>query len=299
MDEAWFGEFSATGRPVPSPGPRYAPVRVDKFVLMSLATFGLYAMVWFYRNWRFVRDDLGESVLPWARTLFAPIFYFSLARRLKVSGAALLALGFLVWNGLWRLPDPWWLVTCLSFVPLLPAVLAINRMNRFAREKPASYGWRKRDGLGVLGVAALGLVWFGAASPPNFVQTADEVRTEDLAYLIVEGILGADEELLFFYSPGLTSIESDGALVSDWGVTAYWTDPVTEELVIGFIAFADIVDVEVNPSSNWFEDTVVRVSDTDGNWLVFVLSAEEGGDQDFLAAIDDRRRQADVKEGSI
>ena len=33
---------------------------------------------------------------------------------------------------LWRLPDPYWLVSYLSFVPLLPVQSAVNRLNSVA-----------------------------------------------------------------------------------------------------------------------------------------------------------------------
>ena len=43
---------------------------------------------------------------------------------------AYLALGILyfVVSILWKLPNPWWLVACLSTLPLVPVQLTINRM---------------------------------------------------------------------------------------------------------------------------------------------------------------------------
>lgn len=299
MDEFHFGPFPTPGVPVRPPSVRYAPVRPDKFMLLSITTLGLYHVVWFYRNWKYVRDEEGESVTPWARTLFSGLFYFSLVDRLKVPGGVVFALLYLLSSALWRLPDPWWLVGLLNGLFLLPAVLKINRMNRHTIARPPSAGWRKRNWAAAFGLAFVVMAFLGSLGPPTFVQTAEEIRAEDFVFLLREGILADGEELLYFYSPGLASIESSGAIASDWGVTSYWIDPVTNELQVGFMPYEEIIEVEVRPSSHWLEDTVVRVYDGDGNWIVFELSAEGGRDREFIDEVNDRRRRAVLQDGAI
>lgn len=272
------------------PTVRYAPVRMDKFLALSLLTFGLYEIVWFYRNWRYTRDIEDADVWPWARALFGPLWYFSLARRLDLGLAPLLGLSYLVVTATWRLPDPWWLISMLSVVFLLPAVSAINRRNGAGAAQAPYYGWRKRSAaVATLGLVMLPLAALGTFGPSTAVVTGAEMTSTDLTYLKASGIVGDDEEVLFFYSAGLTSIQGQGVVATDRGVASYWTDAVSEELMVAFLAYEEIASVEVNQSATWLEDTMVRLSNAQGDWFAFPVSPEGGGDARFLEEIERRR----------
>jgi hypothetical protein len=279
---------------------RYAPVRLGKFCVLSLATFGLYDIVWFYRNWRYVRDSEGSRVWPVARAFFGPLFYYGLLKRLSVPGPVGLAAAYLLLTALWRLPDPYWLFASLSFVALLPALSAINALNGGAAPEIPSYGWRKRS----VAVACVGSVIFafagiGMFGPSTAVVPGADVRTGDLAYLRDSGLLEDNEELLYFYSPGFLSIEGVGVLATDWGVTSYWTDPISEELGAAFLAYGDIEQIETNAGADVWGNTVVRVTGRDGSWFVFVLSSEGGGDAAFVEEIERRRATAPPTRQSV
>lgn len=119
----------------------YFTVGIVKFSLMSLTTFGIYGPYWFYRNWRVIRDrDASQlPISPFWRAFFAPVWTFSMGSRLKEEAKdrnisltlPVIALGviYLVLNVLWRLPDPYSLVSLLAFVPLLPFEFAARRLN--------------------------------------------------------------------------------------------------------------------------------------------------------------------------
>lgn len=272
---------------------RYAPVHLGKFCVLSLVTFGLYDVVWLYRSWRYVRDSQGERIWPVARAFFGPIFYYDLARRLAVAGAGGLAATYIVVTALWRLPDPYWLLASLSFVTLVPAVQAMNRLNGEEVHTLPSYGWRKRSvAIAFVGVSFFGLAGLGTFGPSTAVLAGSEVRAQDLTYLRDAGLLDEGEELLFFYSPGFLSIEGEGVLATDWGITSYWTDPVSEERGAAFLSYADIESVESNPQADVWGTTFVRVTGRDGSWFVFGLSSEGGGDGTFLAEVERRRAAA-------
>lgn len=55
---------------------------VWQFVLLSVCSFGLYHLVWFYRNWHLLKAHRHLRVTPLLRTIFAPIFVFSFYRSL-------------------------------------------------------------------------------------------------------------------------------------------------------------------------------------------------------------------------
>jgi len=118
--------------------PWYFAVATTKFVVMSIVTFGIYDAYWFYRQWQCERTRTGDDISPFWRTFFAPLFAFSLFRRIdrasEETGSGrfahqLYALSYFVLLMSFRLPDPYWLVSMLAFVPLIPVQSAASRVN--------------------------------------------------------------------------------------------------------------------------------------------------------------------------
>ena len=286
------GSFETQERePPPAPDVRFSPVRTDKFVLLSLASLGIYPVVWLYRNWRYVRQAESSTLWPWARALFAPVWYYPLLRRLDVGGKVGLTAAFWIIESTWRLPDPYWWLSTLGFLPLLPAVAAVNRLNEDAPSHP-SFRWRRRSWAALAGgVLFAPLAAIGTLGPSTAVVAGADVTAGELAFLREEGLLEPDEQVLYFYSTGLLSIRGEGVMATDLGVTSYWTDPVTEELSAAYLPYSDIDDIETNPSTHPLEDTVVRITGADGFWFMFYLSAEGGGDQRFLEEVHRRMSQ--------
>jgi len=139
--------YRAVPAVVPAVGELH-PLAIHKPVLMSLATFGVYDVYWLYRNWSRVREKTGRSLSPFWRAIFAPLWAFSLFEEVKDQARPAgvdvpwnpMALGllFFVLSMLWRLPDPWWLVSYVGFVPLLPVQATINDLAARRGVKPDS-----------------------------------------------------------------------------------------------------------------------------------------------------------------
>jgi len=122
----------------------YFSVAIPKFILMSIATIGLYQIYWFWKNWKVVESRESSKKYPLIRAVFAPIFAYSLFQRIKVANPVVLALGYFVIGALWRLPDSWGVLSVFSFVPLIPVQQMINAKAKHgvseeytAREKAA------------------------------------------------------------------------------------------------------------------------------------------------------------------
>jgi hypothetical protein len=280
------------------PDVAFSPVRMEKFVLLNLLTFGLYQLVWLYRSWRYVKRVEGSKILPPARAFFSPLFYYALLRRLDVRAKGAWALAYVLFLIVAALPQPFFLGGVLSFLPLVPAVRAMNRMNGVAAVRFPSYRWRARSA--VVGMVGLFLAPFwiaGAFGPPTWVVPGAEMREADLRYLSATGLLEEGEEVLFFYSGGFLSIEADGVFVSDLGITSYWLDPISENLMVAFLTFEEIVDLEVNYASHFLEDTAVRITGPGDVWFLFTLPPDDGGDRRFVEEVE-RRRMA-VPESTI
>ena len=117
----------------------FAPSTI-KFAVMSLCTFGLYEAYWFYNNWALIKARTNSDVMPFWRAVFSPLWAYSCFRHVKVSAGesrtrALppiewLAAAYFLLQALWRLPNPYWLVSLLSFVPIIPVNVAALEVNR-------------------------------------------------------------------------------------------------------------------------------------------------------------------------
>jgi len=149
---------AATGEPV------FFPVGKVKLAVMSLVTFGLYEIYWFYKNWQCVQR-LGENVIAPVRAIFYPLtsywFFKHVNEELEKAqigrtlGAGGLAAAVLLLGLLWRLPDPWWAVSFFSFAPLLPVQDAVNELNR--KVAPDSDRNARLSGWNIAGIVIGGL----------------------------------------------------------------------------------------------------------------------------------------------
>jgi len=53
-------------------------ISIQKYILLSFCTFGLYQVMWIYRQWSYLRYNKNLSVSPAKRALFSPLFFGSL-----------------------------------------------------------------------------------------------------------------------------------------------------------------------------------------------------------------------------
>ncbi len=159
--------------------PAYFPVGIPKLALMCLATFGLYEIYWFYRNWKAVERTHNVRLIAPLRALFYPVTAYFLFQRIAAESQRLgigsslqigaLAIGVFVIASLARLPDPWWLLALLSFLPLIPIQLVVNEINqRVAPAAPenSSFGAANIIAL-VLGGLLMVLVIIGTVVDPT------------------------------------------------------------------------------------------------------------------------------------
>jgi len=111
-----------------------------KLILMSICTFGIYELYWFYKNWVLIKERTEQNIMPFWRAFFAPLWAYSCFKHIKtVAGErniqeslsiGLLAFVYFILQALWRLPDPFWLISFFSIALLIPAnnvALEINK----------------------------------------------------------------------------------------------------------------------------------------------------------------------------
>lgn len=147
-DAAWAGEG------------QFYPVSLRKFVLMCLATGGLYPFFWTWKSWRWAKAYDGQDIQPFWRALFSVFWIYALFAQINRR----LARPLPAWTGiaataayvLWAVGDavlnrwkeaPLWLHVAglTSFVCLLPHVVAVARLNgpdNAALKANSRFGWR-------------------------------------------------------------------------------------------------------------------------------------------------------------
>jgi hypothetical protein len=145
--------------------PVYFPVSVPKLLVMSVCTFGVYEFYWFYMNWKLEQVRSSKKMMPFWRALFSVVWAQSLferiARRAQDEGVrpqfspSPMAFLFLVLMLSMKLPDPYWVISLLTIVPILRVhrtAIAINR--RATPDAPVN---AKFGALNILGVVIGGL----------------------------------------------------------------------------------------------------------------------------------------------
>ncbi len=101
-----------------------------KLTLMSICTFRIYELYWFYKNWVLIKERTGQNIMPFWRAFFAPACALMCFKHIKTSAEnsniqeslsiRFLAFMYLILLLLWRLPDPFWLISFFGFALIIP-----------------------------------------------------------------------------------------------------------------------------------------------------------------------------------
>ena len=139
-----ISKYSDMGGNRPSANPQrstplYFSVSTTKLILMSIFTLGLYEIYWFYKNWNHIKTRTRQKIRPFWRAIFSVFYCYSLFRAVRESvdshagrqeiNPGWLAAGYIILSISYKLPDPYWLVSLMAFLPLLPVQGAINNIN--------------------------------------------------------------------------------------------------------------------------------------------------------------------------
>ncbi|MBW4574595.1 MAG: hypothetical protein KME08_04860 [Aphanothece sp. CMT-3BRIN-NPC111] len=107
-----------------------------KFCFLYIITFGIYQLPWAHKHWKFIKERENLKISAWFRSWFLPFFLYSLCQKVfalaeeqgyrEKPSPFQITLFYWIFVVLSRLPDPLWLISLLSFVPLLSILKAIN-----------------------------------------------------------------------------------------------------------------------------------------------------------------------------
>lgn len=149
-------------------------INETKFIILYFASFGLYGIWWMYKAWKFFREKDSMDIMPVARAIFAIIFTHVLIEKVqnyahtngyvRSYSSSFLFISLLILNTLSKLPDPYWLLSFLAFIPLIKPLNAFNFAIRNSEDYHAidSSGFNgKQIGLLVIGALLFALIIIG------------------------------------------------------------------------------------------------------------------------------------------
>jgi hypothetical protein len=126
--------------PAAEGGIAYFPVSLLKLGVMCVATFNIYQIYWSYKNWKCAQRVANSDANAPIRAFFYGLTSYWLFKHIGDHAKSMdpgvslpagqLAFAVLALALAANLPDPYWLVTLLGFLPLLPVQTAVNRVNR-------------------------------------------------------------------------------------------------------------------------------------------------------------------------
>lgn len=147
-----------------------------KLIMLSILTFGLYEIYWFYRQWKFVKKVKNLKLTPWARGLFAPLFAYSLFKYIfelskdadekQTPSAGWLAAGYFILVSMGRLSGWGWMISFLSVLPIIPAQNHINLL--FKKDFPktevsTTFNWKEVVAMIIGGIILLLSLFSGSS----------------------------------------------------------------------------------------------------------------------------------------
>ncbi len=151
----------------------YFPVAIHKLIVMSVVTFGLYQIYWFYKQWKFMEASGEPGVRPLLRAIFSPLTCYGLFRRIRedatsagiplVWSATALAVLYILLNVSFRLPSPYFLICYTQALALVPVQRTVHELNAAADPSVGiDGGYSDANILGIIiGGGIMALIIFG------------------------------------------------------------------------------------------------------------------------------------------
>lgn len=147
----------------------FQTLSIWKLFAMSIFTFGLYDLFWFYRTWETVQKQVKYKISPFWRAFFSNITSFSLFPVLnnyvkrhndkEAFHPILLAVILVIVGGLEKLPDPYWLISYFSVIVLMFLQNKINKINQEFYPNASQNKWNGKN----IVILVLGFVWLAIA----------------------------------------------------------------------------------------------------------------------------------------
>lgn len=284
-------------------GPReYYCVPIWRFAICSLVTGGLYEMWWMLQNWHYIRQRDQSSIWPFFRMLFAPIWIFFLARDIEHNTRGnthrvwTLTVLYLATKFCAPLPEPWWVLTYFTFVPLLPLVRHIEQHNVKLAGAPIPQRLFYTRHLLICGlflplVVAQTLIGFQLTTGPRILEGGN-LRERNIAFFQREGLISNDESVLFAYSGPIYLLRSRGMILTDRRLIRYQS--ADDGLEVRSTRLTDLRGMNVRHSGTFNVQAILELA-TDSESFEIVIGTDQNVDQKFIRRLENSIKKPDAQ----
>lgn len=160
-----------------APQPAFFETTPLKLAILSICTFGVYEIYWFYKMWRRAFPK-GNKFAAIVRALFCRIFLYQLLKSHQLPHAIWLAIAYFAVGFAIQLPTFWGVVlSYLTFVPLVHVQMQLNK--RLKKPVKAPFTWRSIM-VAIVGVI-LSILFFALASGYNASADQNSATTAPTA----------------------------------------------------------------------------------------------------------------------
>ena len=305
--------FERNNRPEDD-GVIFYPVSLERFYIFSIMTFNLYTVYWTYRNWLYIKTQMNSSIIPFGRSLFHSLFFYSFNRYFKLDSeerygknkvysnpvAAFLLVFYLLTSVAQSGPI---YVLALLILPLL-CVIYVNYINLINNKESilykynTSWSWKHIPMVlfftPLLIVSVLGDFYL---IPSSNIEKGQRIWSHDLRFMKREGVLSASEDVQYFFSNDFWSIRADGNGFTEHNVFSYWNE--NDQLSIEKASFDDIKDIVPQYGKSYSDDTIVTISRYDDSTFLLFLSGDKPKDRVFVNKMKEYWEASKVKEAAL
>ncbi len=280
----------------------YFSIPLNKLVILSVFTMGIYEIYWFYKNWEAIRKGEQQEISPFWRAWFAVFYCYSLFKKILQSAkkhdysnpysAGLLATIYIVLlvigNGLGRLEGAdfglnilWLLIASSTFIPLLAIQKAINFNNSKIVQ---NYNNSRKFSRGEIIVIIFGIIFFGLTLlgilsylvPNDYNLSSDKTIEEKVVNYFTDTSAWKEfnSPIGQFRAefPTYPNHETESIEVPNTQLTLKYDSYTSEEVngtiyIIGFTTYGFEIDTS-NPENNLEDALNGMLISTQGNKLV-------------------------------
>jgi len=227
-----------------------------KFVVMSVCTFGIYQIYWFYKNWKLIKERTGQKIWPFWRAVFSPIWAYSCFKEINsCTGGGmpigLLAIAYFTLNIIWwPLPDPYWLISILGLLPLIPANSAAIKVNQHSDAGYMENGrFSALNWVGIVVGGSISILALIGTFAPNAFSSEEVAQIDNPKSYNKGGVT--------FEYPGNWSITEDGGQVSE-GSARYLVLETAGENVVSIQVYPAVEASELLEYAQWYSSSLAE-----------------------------------------
>jgi transglutaminase-like putative cysteine protease len=280
----------------------FFPVSPAKHVTLWVLTFGIYGVYWFYKNFRYIKEQNNLSIMPLARGFFYAFWYYPLWEKLKEdnnerfeenhlpkkSVALFIAILFFIGSAISSRDSmilPSLIIGACLTLPLVNYILYINGKDSQAFIRNSA--WRFRHYLLILITSPLLVLSVGSEyglMPSDSVVKGKQLLSHDIKFMQRNGILKPEDKLEYFYSDAFLFVADDGNGFTERHVFSYWKDE-NGSFTTAQATYDEIENIEVHWGTGFGENTTLTITKTDGNEFLLFVANTDRKDQLFVETL--------------